>query len=46
MSDALHNLSLPFAKTYISLQKPTLRAQETYLGLQIQVNVVQGFEST
>jgi len=41
MSDALHNLSLTFTKTY--LQKPILRAQETYLGLQIQVNAVQGF---
>lgn len=45
MSDVLHNLSLTFTKTYFSLQKPTPRAQETCLGLQIQLNAVQGFES-
>lgn len=45
MSDALHNLNLTFTKTYLSLQKATPGAQETYLGLQIQVNAVQRFES-
>lgn len=45
MSDILHNLSLTFTKTYLLLQKPTPRAQEVYLGLQIHVNAVQGFES-